>query len=59
MGTLFLILGGLFLALIVISMLAERFAKPVSSDQQQRYSQLIMLLMFLVMIGSGIRYLMD
>ena len=57
MSNLLMILAALFVTLFAVTTIAGRFAKPVAPEQQQKYSLLIMILMGLVLLGAGIRYL--
>ncbi len=53
MTTLFLILITLFLALAIVVKLAERFGKPMSPEESQQMSKIIMVLVGLVLLASA------
>ncbi|ARN74957.1 hypothetical protein [Oceanicoccus sagamiensis] len=58
MSNLLLILGVLFVALVVVVKLTERFAKPVDERQQANMSRLAMVLIMLLLVLGLIRHWM-
>ncbi len=52
---LLIILVVLFAALALIVKLTEGRAKPLDPEQQQRYSKIIMVLVFLTLMGAMIK----
>lgn len=52
---LILILVVLFAALAVVVKLTEKHGKPLDAEQQQRYSKVIMVLVFVSLIGAMIK----
>ena len=49
---LILILVGLFAALAIVVKITEKKGKPLDPEQQQRYSKIIMVLVFLTLLGA-------
>ena len=49
---LILILVGLFAALAIVVKITEKKGKPLDAEQQQRYSKIIMVLVFLTLLGA-------
>lgn len=49
---LILILVVLFAALAVVVKITEKKGKPLDPEMQQRYSKIIMILVFLTLIGA-------
>lgn len=47
-----LILVGLFAALAIVVKITEKKGKPLDAEQQQRYSKIIMVLVFLTLLGA-------
>lgn len=58
MGNLLIIVGVLFIALVIVVKLTERYAKPVDQQQQAKMSRLAMVLIMLVMVLALIRHYM-
>ena len=56
MSNLFIILVVLFVALGIIVTLAEKYAKPLTEEQQHNYSRILMVMMGLVVIGSIVSF---
>lgn len=56
---LIIILAVLFGSLAIIVTLAEKYAKPPSEEQMQKYSKIMGVLMLMMVIGSVIRFMMD
>lgn len=52
-----MILGVLFLALIVVIPLVERFGKKYSAEEVSKISRWVMPLMGLLLLIQGLRYL--
>jgi hypothetical protein len=57
MGNLLLILIILFVALLLVIKLTERFSKPLQAEESQRLSKIILFLIVLVMLASAIKML--
>lgn len=55
MQNLLIILGVLFLALFVIIPLVQRFAKPSSPEQMQKYGKIFMVLLAILMLAATIK----
>ncbi|WP_166738838.1 hypothetical protein [Psychromonas algarum] len=53
-----IILGTLFLALVLMVVLVERFAKPTDEKQQAKYSKILPILVFVMLIAALIKQLM-
>ena len=53
--TLLIILGSLFLALILMVTLVERFGKPIDEKQQAKYSKILPVLVFIMLVAALIR----
>ncbi|WP_170252911.1 hypothetical protein [Colwellia echini] len=51
--TLLIILGCVFLAVFLMVVLGERYAKPMTEEQQSKYSKILPILVF-VLIGAAI-----
>jgi len=51
----FILLGGLFLAIAVMVVLVERFAKPVDEQQLAKYSKIVPILVFIMLFAMLIR----
>ncbi len=49
---LILILVALFAALAIVVKITEKKGKPLDAEQQQRYSKIIMVLVFLTLLGA-------
>lgn len=58
MTNLLIVLGVLFLALAVIAPLVERFAKPASPEDLQKYHKIFRILMGVMLLAVVIRYFM-
>ncbi|HSG62856.1 MAG TPA: hypothetical protein VLA24_15640 [Pseudomonadales bacterium] len=52
---LLLILVVLFAALAVVVKITEKKGQPLDVEQQQRYSKIIMVLVFLTLLGAMIK----
>lgn len=52
---LLILLGGLFLAIAVMVVLVERFAKPVEQQQLAKYSKIVPILVFIMILAMLIR----
>ena len=50
------ILVVLFITLYVVVKLAERYGKPMTNEQQQRYSKWIVILVAIMLLASVIRF---
>lgn len=55
MGNLLIILGVLFVALIVVVKVTERYAKPMEAEQQSKLSRIAMILMALLLLAGLMR----
>lgn len=51
-----IILGVLFVALMIIVPLVERFGKPASEQQMQSYGKWMMIAMSVLMVASTVKY---
>jgi len=51
----FIILGVLFLAIALMVTLLERFAKPMDEQKQAKYSKIIPILVFAMLITALIK----
>lgn len=51
-----IVLGVLFLALIIIVPLVERFGKPAEEEQMQSYGKWMMIAMSILMVASTVKY---
>jgi hypothetical protein len=56
MGTLLIILGVLFVSLVIIIPLVERFAKRYSAEELSKLTRWILPLLLLLMILQALRY---
>ena len=54
---LLIILGVLFLAIALMVTLLERFGKPMDEQQQSKYSKIIPILVFIMLITALIKQL--
>lgn len=52
---LILILVVLFVALALVVKMTEKHGKPLNPEQQQRYSKVIMVLVFATLLGAMIK----
>lgn len=50
-----ILLGGLFLAIVVMVVLVERFAKPADEQQLAKYSKIVPILVFIMLFAMLIR----
>jgi len=57
--TILIILGALFLALVLMVTLGERFAKPIDEQQQAKYNKIIPILVFVMLIVALIKALVE
>lgn len=53
--TILIILGALFLALVLMVILSERFAKPIDEKQQAKYSKILPILVFIMLLVAFIK----
>ncbi|WP_298943136.1 hypothetical protein [uncultured Psychromonas sp.] len=53
--TILIILGALFLALVLMVILGERFAKPIDEKQQAKYSKILPILVFIMLLVAFIK----
>ena len=53
--TLLIILGSVFLAVALMVILGERFAKPMDEEQQTKYSKILPILVFIMLFGALIK----
>lgn len=53
--TLLIILGSVFLAVALMVMLGERFAKPMDEEQQSKYSKILPVLVFIMLFAALIK----
>ncbi len=56
MGNLLLVLGVLFVVLIIVVKLTEKFGKPIDEQQQSKMSRIAMILMMLLLVFGLIRH---
>lgn len=59
MSNLLIILGVLFFSLLIILPLVQKFAKPTTPEDAQKYQKIIGFLMAAMVIAMGIRFFMD
>lgn len=59
MTNLLIILGVLFVSLMVILPLVEKFGKPTTPEDAQKYHKIIGFLMMGMVIALSIRFFMD
>ncbi len=57
--TLLVILGGVFLVVVPMVVLGEKFAKPISNDEQLIYFKWIVILVFISLIVALIKSMME
>ncbi len=57
--TILIILGMLFLALVLMVVLGERFAKPIDQQQQAKYSKILPILVFIMLIAALIKAVVE
>ncbi|MEL0659405.1 hypothetical protein V6255_09670 [Psychromonas arctica] len=57
--TILIILGMLFLALVLMVVLGERFAKPIDQQQQAKYSKILPILVFIMLIVALIKAVVE
>jgi len=55
--TLLMILLAVFVGIALMVILGERFGKPMSDEEQAKYSKIIPILVFVLLIGSLIKML--
>lgn len=53
--TLIIILTCVFLAVFLMVMLGERFGKPMSEEQQGKYSKVTWILVFILLVAAIIK----
>ncbi|MBL4827958.1 MAG: hypothetical protein JKY66_09650 [Spongiibacteraceae bacterium] len=58
MGNLLLILLCLFGALAVVVFVAQKYAKPIDDKQQAKLSRVFIVLVFVLLVGRFIQYLL-
>ena len=56
--TLFIILGVVFLGVALMVILGEKFGKPLEQKDQQKYSRIITILVFVALFGALIKALL-
>ncbi len=57
--TLLIILLIVFAVVALMVFFGERYAKPMDNEQQQKYAKILPILVFVVLIGSLIKMLMN
>ncbi len=57
--TLLIILLIVFAVVALMVFFGERYAKPMDNEQQQKYAKILPILVFIVLIGSLIKMLMN
>ena len=55
--TLLVILLAVFAGIALMVILGERFGKPMSNEEQAKYSKILPILVFILLIGSLIKML--
>lgn len=53
--TLLVILGAVFLAVALMVILGERFAKPIDEEQQAKYGKILPILIFIMLFAALIK----
>jgi len=53
--TLIIILACVFLAVFLMVTLGEKFGKPMTGEQQGKYSKVIKILVFIAIVGAIIK----
>jgi len=53
--TLLIILAAVFMAVALMVLLGERFGKPMTEDQQAKYSKITGILVFIIIIAAIIK----
>jgi hypothetical protein len=53
--TLIIILLAVFAGIALMVVLGERFAKPMTDEEQSKYSKVIPILVFILIVGSLIK----
>jgi len=53
--TLIIILACVFLAIFLMVTLGEKFGKPMTDEQQGKYSKVITILVFIAIVGAIIK----
>jgi len=53
--TLIIILACVFLAVFLMVTLGEKFGKPMTDEQQGKYSKIIKILVFIAIVGAIIK----
>jgi hypothetical protein len=53
--TLIIILLAVFAGIALMVVLGERFAKPMTDEEQAKYSKVIPILVFILIVGSLIK----
>lgn len=56
--TLLIILGVVFLAVFLMVVLGEKFGSPMSAQQQGKFSKIVMVLVFILILSAIIKNLM-
>jgi hypothetical protein len=55
--TLLMILLAVFAGIALMVILGERFGKPMDEEEQGKYSKIIIILVFILLVGSLIKML--
>jgi uncharacterized membrane protein required for colicin V production len=55
--TLLMIILAVFVGIALMVILGERFGKPISDEEQAKYSKIIPILVFVLLFGSLIKML--
>ena len=55
--TLLMILGAVFIAVALMVIIGERFGKPMEEEQQGKYSKIIWILVFVLLVAAIIKEL--
>lgn len=57
--TLLIILLAVFAGIALMVVLGERFGKPMDDEEQAKYSKIITVLVFILLVGSLIKMLLE
>lgn len=55
---LLVILAVLFIAIAIMVVVGEKHGKPLAPEQQQKYSKILVVLVFVLLIGGMIRLML-
>jgi len=55
---LIIILAGVFAAVALMVVLGERFGKPMSAEQQEKFSKTIWILVFVLLLAALVKEIM-